>query len=178
MTRTNQINLLGVVSSSGDAISRLKSPGDAVLVERGRPRLLMLSCPCGCGDQLPINLDSRSGPAWRIYQTSKGITLFPSVWRETGCESHFIIWRNEILLFGRYEGDWDDSGLDDGTLPDSNEVLLHLPQVGLVSFSKVADSLNADPWDVLRVCRTLVRSGLAHEGRGRERGSFGQAVRK
>jgi len=28
------------------------------------------------------------------------LTLFPSVWRDTGCQSHFNIWRDRILIFG------------------------------------------------------------------------------
>ena len=83
MTTNRPVRFHGVVSSRGDAAGYLKVPGDAALVERGRPRLLLLACPCGCGEQLPVNLDGRAGPAWRYYKNERtGLTLYPSVWRE------------------------------------------------------------------------------------------------
>src|SRR5438105_3352414 len=85
----------------GDAL--LKSPGDAVLVNRGRPRSLLIACPDGCGETLVVNLDQRSGPAWRFYRHASGVSLSPSVWREGGCESHFIVWRGRIIWCGPYQ---------------------------------------------------------------------------
>jgi hypothetical protein len=176
MTNEKTLRLLGVVSTRGEAAGYLKAPGDAVLIERGRPRLLLLACPCGCGEQYPINLDDRAGKAWRFYRNrNSALTLFPSVWRDTGCGSHFIIWRDKILLFGQNEEAWDDSSLDDGTFPSPEKVAEQLPTTGLVPFSQIADALDTVPWDVLKVCRQLVRKGLAREGRGRQRGSFGRA---
>ena len=151
----------------------LKSAGDAVLISRDR--LLLLACPCGCGEHFPINLDERAGPAWRLYRGRSGaLTLYPSVWRESGCCSHYIIWRNQILLFGESDDDFDDSQSTDDVMPQREAVLEGLPAAGLISFFEIAEALGAVPWDVLRVCRQLVRSGLAREGRGKERGSFGR----
>ncbi len=176
MTKASQLRLMGVVSSRGEASAYLKAPGDAVLIERGRPRLLLLSCPCGCGEHFPINLDPRAGPAWRLYRNrKKGLTLFPSVWRESGCCSHYVIWRDKIILFGQYDEDWDDPSFEDGTLPDSELVREQLPVTGLIPFSEIADAIDAVPWDVLKVCRRLVRAGIARESRGKERGFFGRA---
>lgn len=42
----------------------------------------------------------------------------------------------------------------------------------LVPFAEIADHLDAVPWDVLTMCRQLVRTGLALEGTGKQRGSF------
>jgi hypothetical protein len=176
MTVGRLVRFLGVVSTRAEASGHLKSPGDAVLIERGRPRLLLLACPCGCGDDFPINLDVRAGPAWRLYRNrSGGLTLFPSVWRESGCESHFIIWRGKILLFGQNEDQLDDSGQEEGIMPALEVVLEKLPEVGLISFADVAEDLDAVPWDVLTVCRRLVRMRRAHEGKGKQRGHFGRA---
>jgi hypothetical protein len=136
----------------------------------------MLVCPCGCGEQLPINLDQRAGPAWRIYKAKNGsVTLYPSVWRESGCESHFIIWRDQIWLFGTNEDEFEDSEQADESQPTREAVFARLPTAGLISFYDIAEALDAIPWDVLRICRRLVRSGAAWEGSGRkERGSFGR----
>jgi len=169
-----KLHLKGVVSSRADASAKLKAPGDVVLVERGYPRWLVMQCPDGCGDEIPINLDSRAGPAWRMYRTPKlGLTIYPSVWRDTGCESHFIVWRDNILLFGGwddsdYESFWEDNAFD--SLRDA--VLAHLQRDRMVHFSAIADDLNEIPWDVLKACRQLVKRGLALEGEKKQRQHF------
>jgi hypothetical protein len=175
MTVGRNLRFLGVVSTRAEASGVLKAPGDAVLIERGRPRLFLLSCPCGCGEEFPINLDARAGPAWRLYGGARtALSLFPSVWRESGCESHFIIWRNRILLFGHYDEDIDSSPQVDATATLNDAVREQLPDVGLITFSEIAETLGEVPWDVLMVCRQLVRKGLAREGKGKQRGSFGR----
>lgn len=86
-----KLNLIRTVASLAEATPLLRAPGDAALVLRGRPRLLVLECACGCGERFPINLDDRAGPAWRMYsQTDRGLSVFPSIWRDTGCQSHYI----------------------------------------------------------------------------------------
>src|SRR5882672_4174873 len=98
--RTVPFRLRGVVASRGDVRGMLTTPGDGVLVERGRLRLLVILCPSGCGEEVVINLDRQAGPAWRWYSRSGVATLFPSVWLDTGCEAHFILWKNLIHLVG------------------------------------------------------------------------------
>jgi hypothetical protein len=151
----------------------LKAAGDAVLVERGRPRLLLLSCPCGCGEEFPINLDDRAGPAWRLYAGDRGLTVFPSVWRESGCRSHYVIWRDRILLFGRNEEEFDSVMGGDELTDLAKRVLERLPASGLIQYADLAADLGAIPWDVLTACRRLVRQGVAREGAGTQRGAFG-----
>jgi len=46
----------------------------------------------------------------------------------------------------------------------------------LVPFAVIADVLNVIPWDVLTVCRQLVRAGIAREGTQKLRGHFGLAL--
>lgn len=95
-------SIKGKVVSRADAGKYLKRPGDAVIVDRQGPRWLVLSCPCGCGTELPINLDHRAGPAWQIYNSpKKGISVYPSIWRDSDCESHFIIRNNKISMMRR-----------------------------------------------------------------------------
>ncbi len=175
MVKAPVLRLRRTVQSRGDASIYLKLPGDAVLIERGRPRWLLLSCPCGCGEEFPINLDSRAGPAWRIYLDKRtGVSLYPSVWRESGCESHYIIWRNKILLFRNYDDYFDDAPQTDTLSVLSGAVLDQLPRAGLIEYSEIAEALNEVPWDVLMVCRHLVRTRMAREGTGKQRGSFGR----
>jgi hypothetical protein len=144
---------------------------------------LVLSCPCGCGEQFPINLDPRAGPAWHLYRESKStgagrrwrrrrsLSLFPSVWRETGCQSHYIIWDGRIVLFGRDE---EYEGSLELTADMLEEVFNRLPEEGLVRFTDVAEALDAVPWDAMLACRRLVKAGRAWEGRGKQKGHFGR----
>jgi hypothetical protein len=105
------------------------------------------------------------------------MSLFPSVWRESGCESHFVIWRGKIFLFGEY----DDDGLaEPGALETVGGVLLvdavrEQLSDELVPFGDIAERLEVVPWDVLTVCRQLVRKGQAQEGRGKQRGNFSRS---
>ena len=168
------LHVRATVHSRDAASAELRSPGDAVLVERGRLRWLVMSCPCGCGDELPINLDNRAGPAWRLYVRGKPpkYTLYPSVWRDTGCESHFIVWRSDIFLFNRYSSDLDPLPSEMGESELTEAVHLALPREGFVDVAEIAEKLNELPWDLLRACRRLVRDGRARERKGKPRGLF------
>jgi len=168
-----KLNLKATVLSRGAASSYLKKPGDAVIVDRQGPRWLILMCPCGCGEEFPINLDSRAGPAWRLYKNQRtGLSLYPSVWRESECKSHYIIWRNKIFLFNRYEEDFYDTTQKEESLQFINAVREQLPIKGFVSYYDIAQVLDEIPWDVLRACRRLVREGFANEGSEKQRGTF------
>ena len=167
------LSLKAVVGSRAEVANQLQSPGDAVLIQRGQPRWLLLKCPCGCGDEIPVNLDKRAGKAWRLYGDAQApVTLFPSVWRDTGCESHFIIWRGEILLFGGLSDDVSSPRVDPRRGLLSKEVLKTWPSEGWTSYVEIADMLDEIPWDVLDACRQLVRDGSLIEGRGEERDRF------
>ena len=94
----HKIQFLGTREFRDEAQALVTAPGDAVLVERGVPRALVIKCPDGCGEILSINLDRRSGKAWRLSRTPDNkISLHPSVAKQGGCESHFVVRRSEIL---------------------------------------------------------------------------------
>ncbi len=170
-----RLRFRGNMKTLAEASARLMAPGDAVLVYRGRPRLFLLSCPCGCGERLPINLDARAGPAWTLYSKRRlGKSLFPSFWRETGCMSHFVIWNNRIYLFGGFDRDFDSPQPARRTSQLIGAVRERLPDDELIPFSELAVTLGAVPWDVLEACQRLVYLGLAREGEGDQRGSFGR----
>jgi hypothetical protein len=160
------------VNSRASVSEHLKDPGDAVIVDRQGPRWLVLSCPCGCGAEVPVNLDRRAGPAWRIYESPRGTSVYPSVWRDTDCESHFIIWRDNIFLVGPRDGEsWSDEVEDDESrfLGRVLELLSDREQ----SAEEIADQIPAsEPWDVFRCCRRLCRLGKAVEGHWHATGRF------
>jgi hypothetical protein len=124
-----------------------------------------MACPDGCGEELTINVDRRSGPAWRYYLNGTALSIYPSIWRDTGCGSHFIVWRSKL-----YWCDWDDE------LEAPSDELVQRTQETLsdefVSYLAIADVLGAVPWEVLSACYALRRRGLAESGRGRLRDHF------
>ena len=160
------------VNSRVNASAHLKLPGDAVIVDRQGPRWLVLSCPCGCGAEVPVNLDRRAGPSWRIYESSKGTSVYPSVWRDTDCQSHFIIWRDNIYLLGaRDEDSWNDK-TGDGERRLLEQVLELLSEHEQ-SADEISDQiLGSEPWDVLHCCRRLCALGKAIEGHQYAKGRF------
>jgi hypothetical protein len=166
--RASQLLLTGEVLHRHEADEHLKGPGSAVLVRRGVARSLVIACPDGCGDALTINLDRRAGPAWRIYRDRGGLSLFPSVWRENGCRSHFIVWRSQISWC-----DFDYDGADDSGQDPLLERRIRAVLGGtFASYVSIADDLDEVPWAVLAACRRLTETGEAKEGTGKARGTF------
>jgi hypothetical protein len=168
--RAHRIAMKGEVTNRHLADEVLKAPGEAVLVRRGVLRSMVMACPDGCGEVLTVNLDGRTGKAWRYYERGDEVSVFPSVWRDTGCKSHFILWRSRI-----YWCDWNEE-LDvpmaevisqvEGSLSDQFQ-----------SYTTVADRLDFVPWAVLSACSRLRRDGRAVEGDGRLRGHFKRVLK-
>lgn len=49
-----------------------------------------LRCPCGCGEIIELPLFAEADQHWRVRVGADGLpSLSPSVWRRTGCRSHF-----------------------------------------------------------------------------------------
>lgn len=134
--------------------------GDGVIVARDRLRSFVITCPDGCGEHLTVNLDERAGPAWRYYETARGVTLFPSVWRESGCKSHFIVWHDTILWCDRYtEGNREPENLS----ADLTDRVFAILDDRFVPFAELAQQLGEIPWEVARACRLLKGDGRAEE---------------
>lgn len=161
MARANNIRSLGSVERFADAVKELQSPGDYVEIVRGVPRALVMSCPDGCGETLTINLDGRAGPAWRKYVRNTRLTVYPSVWRESGCRAHFIIWQNRIIWCG--PRDEATVALDDKELLAI--VLAHLSTKVFTHYEEVAEITGQIPWEVYWACRDLARAGTILEGK-------------
>lgn len=63
-----------------------------------KPRWSLFKCPCGCGDVITLSLQSVHRPHWRLIKTPSGRpTLYPSIWRDKGCMSHFWLRDGRIL---------------------------------------------------------------------------------
>ena len=155
--RATKIRYLGEAAGQGASRALLKDLGDVALDFRDVPRSLVMKCPDGCGQMLSINLDRRSGKAWRLYGRGDQLTLFPSVWRDEGCEAHFILWRGQIM--------WCDSkstvGWHDPELIARVRRLLEGAAPRSIDHVDLALQLDAIPWETLWACESLVRSGIA-----------------
>ena len=168
--RTNRIRDRGTVSHRQEAVELLEKPGDSVLVFRGVARALVMACPDGCGEILTINLDIRTAKAWQYYKKHNQISLFPSVWRDTGCGSHFILWSHKILWCDIK--DWgEEPVIEEASLLRSR--ILQKLLFTWTHYTEIAQSLDEVPWDVQSVCAELVRKEkIAEEGTGKMRGFF------
>ena len=171
--KKKDLSLKSIVKSRSEISSQLEAPGDAILIIRGEPRWLLLKCPCGCNDEIPVNLDWRAGNAWRIYGgVDERLTLFPSVWRDTNCRSHFIIRNGQIALIDETQFEMFQSA----SHPDFSLLVRRLeglwPAEGWVHYVEVADQMGEIPWDVLDGCWYLVGKGVLVAGRGRRRSKF------
>lgn len=164
--RVYRVSVVGEVSHRHEADAILSAPGSAVLVRRGVLRSLVMKCPDSCGDTLTINLDRRAGPAWRMYRNRHGLSLFPSVWRDSGCKSHFILWRSQLFWC-----DYDDPELDEQD-PHLEQRVFDSLGASLIHYTDLADTLGEIPWSVLIACRHLVRQGKAEEGTVKQKGMF------
>jgi len=150
--------MVGDVEYRDQAEAALRAPGDTCIVFRSRPRSIIMACPDGCGETLVINLDRRADKAWRFDMRGEGLTLFPSVWREGGCESHFIVWRGHILWCDRFEGENREPPYN----PEiETAVLGAIDEIQPRNAVELADAINELVWDVNRAARQLVGQGLA-----------------
>lgn len=162
--RSTKLRLRGTVAHRHEADAFLERPGDAVHVVRGVSRSLAMVCPDGCGEKLTINLDQRAGPAWRFFLADGG-SLFPSVWRDTGCKSHFILWRARIYWCDRRDGlEAADPSLIARVYAQLN--------TQLTDYVIIAQALEEVPWAVLSACDMLCAAGRAERGAGRLQSAF------
>ena len=66
-------------------------PGQFISVSHhGKLFWTVFRCPCGCGDVISLPMSPPHNPRWQLSTSSAGRpTLYPSVWRNKGCKSHF-----------------------------------------------------------------------------------------
>jgi hypothetical protein len=166
-TIARKVNLLGVAEYRDEAEKMLAASGDAVVIQRGALRSVVICCPDGCGETLVVNLDPRAGKAWKLDMRSGRPTLYPSVWRDGGCGSHFIVWRGQLLWCDRFEEGNVEPVFDMVSL--ERRVLGALRKSGLRSAEEIAVELDEIPWEVSRAGHALTRRKLAVSGSGRYR---------
>lgn len=157
MSRVSKLRFCGEVERHTDAVERLEDAGDYTLVVRGVPRGIVLRCPDNCGDVLTINLDARSGKAWRLDRRNDKLTLYPSVWRNEGCRAHFIVWRDVVFWC---DGSMNNPEVDAANLKAIQKALISIGN-RFVHYETLAEEASVHPWDALWGCQLLVRRGDA-----------------
>lgn len=172
-SRQRRAHLKGIVPSHHEAMALVSAPGDVAIVQRDTMRSVVMRCPDGCGEAITINLDPRTDKAWRLYRSKRGLTLFPSVWRDTGCQSHFVVWNDVISWADLYEVEEEKHREE---MPQLKErVWTFLKPSVFTDFVQIADSLGEIPWAVLDACRKLVSEKRATAGTGTMKSSFKKA---
>jgi len=69
-----------------------------IIADGYQPDSLAFKCPCGCNNTIFLNLLLDAKPRWKYCITKRGnISISPSIWRKTGCRSHFYILKGRII---------------------------------------------------------------------------------
>jgi hypothetical protein len=164
----------GVVAAHNEAVALVKEPGDVAIVKRDILRSVVMRCPDGCGEVITLNLDPRTDKAWRVYKSRKGLTLYPSVWRDTGCQSHFVLWNNVISWVDIFDTTEEEDSQETRQLEE--RIWGVLKPDSFTEFVQIADALDEIPWAVLDACRHLVKEKRAVAGSGPMKSSFKKVI--
>ena len=89
----------GYATEAVDDVPDVLEPRRIYLVgDQSMPWSAALCCPCGCGATIQLSLVAGDTPSWRVRRHFSGsVTLHPSIWRKTGCRSHFFLRRGRIV---------------------------------------------------------------------------------
>ena len=73
-----------------DLPSKLRRNTIYIIQEDGFLEYASMLCPCGCRKILYMNLIPDERPCWHLQEHLDGtVSLYPSVWRQKDCYSHF-----------------------------------------------------------------------------------------
>ncbi|SAD40653.1 DUF6527 family protein [Enterobacter roggenkampii] len=87
-----------LVIVEGDILPE-KMPWRKVILTRegGEDWSVGFKCPCGCGSVIELLLLEEAKPHWRCSIDENNIpSLYPSVWLNKGCKSHFWLKHGRI----------------------------------------------------------------------------------
>ena len=60
------------------------------VVSQEKPKWALFHCPCGCKSVITLSLQTIHKPHWSLTHNKENLaSLYPSVWRDVGCYSHF-----------------------------------------------------------------------------------------
>lgn len=97
--RKHKLGKIIYVSSMQEIPNNLGS--SVYIVGYPKSKWVILSCPCGCGERLDVNLMRSLYPYWIIQIAKKTITIQPSLYVDKNkCSSHFWIKNSHIIWVG------------------------------------------------------------------------------
>lgn len=81
-----------------DTLPTELAPGKLYVLGHGtQVRALAMRCPCGCGENIHMNLNHSMGPCWQVTHHSDGaVSLYPAIQRSNGCKRHFFVRRSRV----------------------------------------------------------------------------------
>lgn len=102
--RTIRLLRLGTPPLEAEAVDstpeRPRNDTVYLITDDGVPWSVAMRCPCGCGEMLFMSLLEGS-PRWRVEQHRNGtVSMSPSIWRTSGCRSHFFLKKGLIAWCG------------------------------------------------------------------------------
>lgn len=82
-----------VITLQGDTLPKKLPQGKLVrMVDHGEDWSAGFRCPCGCNEVIELLLLPDVEPNWSLSVDPLGrATLQPSVWKRSGCKSHFFL---------------------------------------------------------------------------------------
>ena len=77
-------------------------PNNKVLYVEGNEKLgdywyALLKCPCGCEENIMLNLMDDAKPCWKVSIDNSDFSISPSIWRIKNCKSHFWLRNGKII---------------------------------------------------------------------------------
>lgn len=89
---------LKVAIITGDIFPKPLPKGRIVLLDDDGQYAVGMRCPCGCGESIELMVMEGVYPRWDIELDDKSRpTLRPSVWKQSGCQSHFWITNGRVI---------------------------------------------------------------------------------
>lgn len=84
--------------ADGDMLPAMLPARNLILVEdEAEPWSIGMRCPCGCGETVELPLSPDLEPRWDLtIDRKKRPSLSPSVWRKTGCRSHYWLSKGRV----------------------------------------------------------------------------------
>lgn len=86
-----------------DDFPELCLENEVYIVDEDNPWYAVMLCPCGCSEIIRLCLQEGVSPSWRLKFNSSGlVSLSPSIWRTSGCQSHFFLKNGKIEWCDNY----------------------------------------------------------------------------
>lgn len=57
----------------------------------------LLKCPCGCNENIMLNLMEDANPSWKVTVIESRVSVSPSIWRTVNCKSHFWLNKSKVI---------------------------------------------------------------------------------